>query len=427
MLDPKLFMDGQGLEQVRLSLERRGVHFDLDLVRELSGKRKDLKSRADEMKSRLNRGSKETGRLLKDGNKQEAEKQKSLMRELSDEINGLDEEIRKLESDLYERVLYIPNIPDESVPFGEDENDNVESRKWGNPPEFDFPVKDHVELGESLGILDFAAGSKIAGSRFTLLKGAASRLERALISFFMDLHTGEHGYTEVMPPFMANRQSLVGSGNLPKFEEDLFRVVPFDYFLVPTAEVPLTNIFRDDILFEKDLPLKLCSYTPCFRSEAGAAGKDTRGLIRQHQFNKVELYKICAPEKSFDELESMTQDAERVLKLLELPYRVVLLCTGDMGFSALKTYDLEVWMPGQEKYREISSCSNCGDFQARRSNLRYRPAAWKKGTSPVHTMNGSGLAAGRTLVAILENYQQKDGSIKVPEVLREYMKADVIR
>ncbi|MFO8058339.1 MAG: serine--tRNA ligase [bacterium] len=427
MLDSKLFMDEQGLEKVRSSLQDRGVEFDLEALHGLFIKRKDLKARAEEKKSRLNRGSKEIGRLVKEGKQEEASEQKSLMKELSDEIAALDEEVKKADDDLQDRLLYIPNMPDESVPRGEDESDNVELRKWGQPPEFDFPVKDHAELGESLGVLDFGRGAKIAGSRFTLLKGAASRLERALLNFFMDLHTREHGYFEVMPPFMANRESMTGSGNLPKFEDDLFRTVPFDYYLVPTAEVPLTNIYRDEILSETELPVKLCSFTPCFRSEAGAAGKDTRGLIRQHQFNKVELYKVCAPENSFEELESLTRDAERVLQLLGLPYRVVLLCTGDMGFSALKTYDLEVWLPGQERYREISSCSNCGDFQARRTNQRYRPASWKKGTRLVHTLNGSGLAVGRTLVAVLENYQQEDGSVVVPEVLRDYMQAEVIR
>ncbi len=420
-------MDDKGLQEVARSIADRNMEFDLEPVRELSVNRKELKVKADEMKSRLNQGSKEIGRLMKEGRKEEAEKQKARMKEISDEIAGLDEKLREMESDLESRALYVPNLPDESVPRGKDENDNEEIRRWGGPPVFDFPVKDHVEIGESLGILDFGRGSKITGSRFTLLKGAASRLERALISFFIDLHTSEHGYTEVMPPFMANRDSLVGSGNLPKFEEDLFRVTPFDYYLVPTAEVPLTSIYRDDILVENDLPVKFCSYTPCFRSEAGAAGKDTRGLIRQHQFNKVELYKLCTPENSPQEHEALTADAERVLQILGLPYRVVLLCTGDMGFSAAKTYDLEVWLPGQEKYREISSCSNCGDFQARRSNLRYRPEGWKKGTSLAHTMNGSGLAVGRALVAILENYQQKDGSVVVPEALRDYMKTDVVR
>jgi seryl-tRNA synthetase len=284
-----------------------------------------------------------------------------------------------------------------------------------------------VEIGEALGILDFERGAKIAGARFTLLKGAGSRLERSLISFFLDLHTKEHGYTEVMPPFMANRESFLSSGNLPKFEDDLFKVDPFGYYLAPTAEVPLTNIFRDEILLEADLPMKLCAFTPCFRSEAGAAGQDTRGLIRQHQFNKVELYKFATPESSFEELESLTRDAEKVLQLLGLPYRVVQLCTGDMGFSSAKTYDLEVWLPGQGRYREISSCSNCTDFQARRADIRYRPEGRKKGTRLVHTLNGSGLAVGRTLIAILENFQRADGAIEVPEVLREYMGADIIK
>jgi seryl-tRNA synthetase len=284
-----------------------------------------------------------------------------------------------------------------------------------------------VALGAALGILDFAAGARIAGTRFTTLKGLGARLERALINFFLDLHTREHGYTEIMPPFMANRTTLIGSGNLPKFEQDLFKVTPFGYYLAPTAEVPLTSIFRDQVLEEAELPVRLCAFTPCFRSEAGAAGQDTRGLIRQHQFNKVELYKFTTPDTSMAELEALAADAEHVLQLLELPYRVVALCTGDLGFAAAKTYDLEVWLPAQGRYREISSCSNCKDFQARRANIRYRPAGQKKGSRLVHTLNGSGLAVGRTMVALLENGQQEDGTVRLPAVLHQYMGVDVIR
>ncbi|HUT54561.1 MAG TPA: serine--tRNA ligase [bacterium] len=426
MLDLKLFLDEEGVARVEKSLRDRGNKFDLGPVRGLVAERKAKKFEADELKNRLNTGSREIGALMRDKQKDRAEALKSEMKELSDRIGQFDEAIRGIESRLSDQVLYIPNIPDPSVPVAADESGNVEVRRWGEPRQFDFVPKDHAAIGEALGILDFERAAKITGARFTLLRGAGSRLERALINFFLDLHTREHGYTEVMPPFMANRTTLVGSGNLPKFEADLFKVDPFGYYLVPTAEVPLTNIYRDEIIAGEDLPIKLCAFTPCFRSEAGAAGKDTRGLIRQHQFNKVELYKFTAPETSAAEHESLTRDAARVLELLGLPYRVVLLSTGDMGFSSAKTYDLEVWLPGQKTYREISSCSNCGDFQARRANVRYRPAGQKKGTGLCHTLNGSGLAVGRTLIAILENYQRADGAVTVPGVLQDYMKTDLI-
>jgi seryl-tRNA synthetase len=426
VLDQKLFLDNAGIERVKKALSDRNMDLDISLISELAVKRKKLRTSADEQKTELNKGSKKIGLLMREGKKEEAAKQKSDMKVISDKIAEMDEEIRGVETKLRDIILMIPNIPDESTPVGPDESANVEIKKWGNPREFDFPVKDHVDIGEGLGILDFASAAKITGARFTLLRGMGARLERALINFFMDLHSSEHGYTEVIPPFMANKTSCTGSGNLPKFEDDLFKVTPFDYYLVPTAEIPVTNIYRDEIIQEDDLPLKFCAYTPCFRSEAGAAGKDTRGYIRQHQFQKVELYKLTTPEKSFDELDALTKDAEKVLELLELPYRTIVLCTGDMGFSAVKTFDIEVWLPGQETYREISSCSNCWDFQARRANLRYRPNARKKGTEFVHTLNGSGLAVGRTLVAVLENYQREDGRVDVPEVLKDYMKADVI-
>jgi seryl-tRNA synthetase len=317
-------------------------------------------------------------------------------------------------------MLQLPNLPHESVSFGRTAEDNKEVRRWGDPRQFDFPAKNHWDIGEELGILDFARAAKLAGARFALYKGAGAQLERALINFMLDLHTRERGYKEILPPVLVNRAALVGTGQLPRFEEDLFRIADPEYFLVPTAEVPLTNIHRNEMLERDDLPIRYVAYTPCFRREAGSYGQDVRGLIRLHQFNKVELVKFAEPETSYAELEKMVQDAEEVLTRLKLPYRVVELCTGDMGFSAAKTYDLEVWLPGQKTYREISSCSNCEDFQARRAQIRYRRE--KRGKPLfVHTLNGSGLAVGRTLVAVLENYQQKDGSVVVPEVLRPYM------
>jgi len=426
MIDRRIFLACEGVEKVQKALEKRGVEFDLGPVVELVEERRKLQAEADRMKAELNKGSKRIGELMREGKKKEAEEKKKKMKELSDQAEQLDSKAKEVDGKLTDLLLYIPNIPHESAPVGPDESCNVEVRKWGEPPEFEFEPKDHVDIGEKLGILDFERAAKIAGSRFSLLKGWGSRLERSLISFFMDLHTAEHGYTEVIPPFLANRETLVASGNLPKFEADLFKTDPFGYYLVPTAEVPLTSIYRDEILAEADLPVKLCAFTPCFRSEAGAAGKDTRGIIRQHQFNKVELYKFTVPERSFDELESLTADAERVLQLLELPYRVVDLATGDMGFSAARTYDIEVWLPAQGRYREISSCSNCMDFQARRAGIRFRPEGRKKGTELVHTLNGSGLAVGRTMVAILENYQNEDGTVRVPEVLKDYIKADLM-
>ncbi len=317
-------------------------------------------------------------------------------------------------------MMSIPNVPHPDVPLGASDADNTLEKKVGTPPRFDFPVKAHWDIGEALGILDFPRAAKITGARFPLYLGSGARLERALISFMLDLHTNEHGYTETLPPFIVNRESLLGTGQLPKFEEDLFKIEGQDYYLIPTSEVPMANIYRDEILNESDLPIKFTAYTPCFRSEAGSHGKDTRGLIRQHQFNKVELVKYTTPETSYDELESLLANAETVLKRLELPYQVVTLCSGDLGFSATRTYDIEVWMPGQDKYREISSCSNCEAFQARRANIKFRRSGQKK-LEFVHTLNGSGLAVGRTVAAILENFQQPDGSVVIPEVLRPYM------
>ena len=341
------------------------------------------------------------------------------MREAGERIKNLEKQVSKIEENLQDIVMGIPNLCHDSVPVGKDDTDNVELKKWGQIPKFSFEPKAHWDIGEKLDILDFERAAKLSGARFALLKGLGSRLERALINFMLDLHTQKHGYIEVLPPFMVNTSSMTATGQLPKFEEDLFKISGWDFYLIPTAEVPVTNIHRDETLAEKELPIKYCSYTPCFRSEAGSYGKDTRGLIRQHQFDKVELVKFTQPEDSFDELESLLADAEEVLQLLGLPYRVVTLCTGDLGFSATKTYDIEVWMPAQEKYREISSCSNFGDFQARRGGIRYRPKNSKK-SGLVHTLNGSGLAVGRTLAAILENFQRSDGTIYMPEVLEPY-------
>jgi seryl-tRNA synthetase len=342
------------------------------------------------------------------------------MKKVSQELKRLDEVVEEKERALQDLLLIIPNLPHSSVPKGKDSSENAEVRRWGDIPKFNFEPKPHWELGEDLGILDFKNGAKIAGARFTLYWDLGAKLERALINFMLDLHTREHGYCEVLPPFMVNRFTMTGTGQLPKFEEELFKVEGTDYFLIPTAEVPVTNIHQDEVLEEEVLPLYYTAYTPCFRKEAGSYGKDTRGLIRQHQFNKVELVKFTKPECSYDELEKLLSDAEEVLKRLGLPYRVVTLCTGDLGFSASKTYDIEVWLPGQNTFKEISSCSNFEDFQARRAKIRYRIAGKSK-TEYVHTLNGSGLAVGRTLVAILENYQQADGCVIIPEVLRPYM------
>jgi seryl-tRNA synthetase len=352
--------------------------------------------------------------------KKDASTEISRMKEVSQKIKEVDTTREEIEATLRDLLLRIPNLPDETVKEGKDPSDNVEVKRWGEPPQFDFEPKPHWEIGEKLGILDFERGAKITGARFTLLKGAGALMERSLINFMLDLHTREHTYQEVFPPILVNRTSMTGTGQLPKFEDDLFRLVDPDYFLIPTAEVPVTNIHQEEIIEGKNLPLYYTAYTPCFRKEAGAYGKDTRGIIRQHQFNKVELVKFTTPDTSYQELEALLNNAEEVLKRLKLHYRVVNLCTGDLGFSAAKTYDIEVWLPSQKEYKEISSCSNFTDFQARRANIRYRPEPKAK-PQFVHTLNGSGLAIGRTLVAIIENYQQKDGSVLVPEVLKPYM------
>jgi seryl-tRNA synthetase len=415
MLDPRFVRDN--VEAVREALKKRGYEFPLQEFLSIDEKRMTVMRETEELRNRRNIVSEEIGRLKRQ--KADAAVQLEEMKEVADRIKSLDEALRGLEEETRSLLLTIPNIPGESVPVGKDETENVEIRRWGNPRVFDFEPLNHWDIAETLDIIDFDRASKIAGARFALMKGAGARLERSLMNFMLDLNTSK-GYKEVFPPVLVNKESMTGTGQLPKFEAELFRVVDPEFYLIPTAEVPVTNIHRDEILKEGDLPSYYTAYTPCFRREAGSYGKDTRGLIRQHQFNKVELVKFVKPEDSYAELEKLTNDAEDILQRLGLPYRVLSLCTGDLGFSSAKTYDLEVWLPGQNRYREISSCSNFEDFQARRANIRFKREG-KKGTEFVHTLNGSGLAIGRTLVAVLENYQQKDGSVVVPEVLRPYM------
>ncbi len=418
MLDLKFVRENR--DKVTEEIKKRGVDLDLEDLIRYDDKRKELSRKADELKALRNRVSDEIGKLKRDSKEEEAEGKRDEMKGISYEIKELDEKIKRCEDAIAEILLLIPNLPDASVPVGPDETGNVEVKKWGEPPKFSFEPKAHWDIGEALDIIDFERAGKITGARFALYKGAGALLERSLINFMLNLHTKEHRYKEVLPPFMVNRASMTGTGQLPKFEKELFKVEGDDYFLIPTAEVPVTNIHRDEMLDGDKLPIYYTAYTPCFRREAGSYGKDTRGLIRQHQFNKVELVKFVRPEDSYNELESLLLNAEEVLKKLNLPYRVVVLCTGDMGFAAAKTYDIEVWLPGQNKYREISSCSNFIDFQARRANIRFRRETKAK-PEYVHTLNGSGLAVGRTLVAILENYQQEDGTVIVPEALRHYM------
>ena len=416
MLDVKLLRDD--LAQVQARMATRGGAVDWDEFVAIDRERRDALATIERLKEKKNRLSGEIGKVKKSGGDASA-----LMREteeVSEAIRVNEAPLADIEARFEHFMLTLPNLPNPTVKVGKSEHDNREVRRWGEPANLDFQALNHWDIGESLAILDFERAAKIAGARFCVYRGAGARLERALINFMLDLHTGENGYQEMLPPALVNRAALVGTGQLPKFEEDLFHLAPGDYFLIPTAEVPLTNLHRDEILEREALPVKYVAYTPCFRSEAGSYGKDVRGLIRQHQFNKVEMVKLTEPENSYDELEAMVRNAEEVLQRLKLPYRVVELCTGDMGFGAAKTYDLEVWLPGQNTYREISSCSNCEDFQARRANIRYRKE--KKGKPLfVHTLNGSGLAVGRTLVAVLENYQQKDGSVIIPEALRPYM------
>jgi len=415
MLDIRLLRDD--LEQVKRRMATRGIVIDWEEFVSLDRERRDVLSRLEKLKEQKNRRSGEIGIIKKTG--ADATGLMREVEELSKQIHDLETPLAEVEGRFENFMLTVPNLPNSDVKVGKDSDDNREVRRWGAPPEFDFPARNHWEIGEELDILDFQRAAKLAGARFVIYKGAAARLERALINFMLDLHTVDHGYKEIIPPALANRAAVTGTGNLPKFEEDLFRIETPDYFLIPTAEVPLTNVHREEILERDALPIKYTACTPCFRREAGSYGKDVRGLIRQHQFNKVEMVKLCEPEFSYDELEAMVENAEEVLKRLELAYRVVELCTGDMGFAAAKTYDIEVWLPGQGTYREISSCSNCEDFQARRAQIRFRKDKGK--LTLVHTLNGSGLAVGRTVVAILENYQQKDGSVAIPQVLQPYM------
>ncbi len=416
MLDIKFIRNN--IEKVEEMLKTRNTEINLDEFKKLEENRRKLISEVESLKALRNEKSKELGKLKKEGKLTDELREE--MQELSNKIKNLDSELRKIEENLENFLLNIPNMLHESVPVGKDENDNVVYKVHGEKPEFDFEPKPHWDIGENLGILDFKRASKLAGARFSLYFGPGALLERALINFMLDLHTKEHGYIEVLPPFIVNRKTMRGTGQLPKFEKDLFKLEGYDYFLIPTAEVPVTNIFADEILQEDELPVYMTAYTPCFRSEAGAYGKDVRGLTRQHQFNKVELVKFAHPDNSYEELEKLLENAEEVLKRLGIHYRVVTLCSGDTGFSAAKTYDIEVWLPGQGIYREISSCSNFEDFQARRAKIRFKRKG-KKGTEFVHTLNGSGVAVGRTVIAILENYQQEDGTVIVPEVLRKYM------
>ncbi|MDR0311716.1 MAG: serine--tRNA ligase [Acidobacteriota bacterium] len=412
------------LDFVRERLSARGGQYPLDELMAADDERKNILLRLEELRYRRNEASEAIGKLKKAG--EDTYFQQVRVKEISGEIKSLEEEVREVENRLDAFMHSIPNLPHASVPIGADETGNVEVRRGGTPPSFDFKPLDHVDVATKLGVLDMDRAAKIAGARFPLLRGVGAFMERALINFMLDLHTKEHGYQEVTPPFMANSTSLFGTGNLPKFAHDLFKIEGTDYYLIPTAEVPVTNIFRDEVLDFADLPKKFVAYTPCFRSEAGSYGKDVRGLIRQHQFNKVELVKFADQDKSYEELEALTRDAEEVLRRLGLHYRVIALSTGDMGFSSAKTYDLEVWLPSQEKFREISSCSNFEAFQARRANIRYKAEDGKR--RYVHTLNGSGLAIGRTWLAIIENYQQADGSVVVPKALRPYMGGlDVIK
>jgi seryl-tRNA synthetase len=417
MLDIKYLR--QNIELVRQKMDERGQKIDFDRFIELDAKRRDILQAVETLRNERNSVSKEIGELKK--KKADASALIEKMGNVSVKIKEYDESLRLTEEELNAFVMIVPNIQHESVPQGHGSDDNKVVHTWGEKPVFSFEPKQHFELGESLNILDFTRGAKITGARFTVYRGAGAAMERALVSFMLDLHVEKHGYTEVLTPFMVNAESMTGTGQLPKFKEDLFKIEGMEYYLIPTAEVPVTNIYREEILEEDKLPIYLVAYSPCFRSEAGSYGKDTRGLIRQHQFNKVEMVKFSKPETSYDELEKLTANAEEVLEKLGIAYRTVCLCTADLGFSSAKTYDVEAWMPGQNTYREISSCSNFEDFQARRASIRFRRADSGK-VDFVHTLNGSGLAVGRTVVAILENYQQADGSVLIPEALRPYMR-----
>ncbi|WP_027720261.1 serine--tRNA ligase [Maridesulfovibrio zosterae] len=416
MLDLKFVRNN--LDVVRESLEKRGSKLDVNEFNELDSRRRELVQEVEVLKAERNSTSGDIAKIKKEGG--DASEIISRMGELSGKIKALDEDLKDIESAENDWLVSVPNIPDASVPYGKTEDDNPVIRSWGEKPVMDFGPREHWDLAVELGGVDFERAAKLTGARFAVLKKWGAKLERALTSFMVDIQGGEHGYTEVIPPYIVNRDSLYGTGQLPKFADDLFKLENWDYYMIPTAEVPLTNLHRDEVLTEDELPVTYCAPTPCFRSEAGSYGKDTKGLIRQHQFHKVEMVRFAHPEKSFEDLELMTGHAEEILKRLNLHYRVITLCTGDMGFGSVKTYDIEVWLPGQDKYREISSCSNCGDFQARRANIKFKSKSAKKAQF-VHTLNGSGLAVGRTFVAVVENYQQKDGSIVIPEALRPYM------
>ena len=416
MLDLKFVRSNLG--SIRDMLKTRGYDLDISRFETLDQERRARLTVLEELRHRRNQVSDDIAAMKKNG--EDASSVIAEMKTVSSNIKEKEKELPLFVDELNEMLMIIPNMPNESVPVGKDETDNPVIRTWGEIRKMDFEALLHWEIGEKLGILDFARAAKIAGARFALYRGPGARLERALINFMLDIHTKEHGYTEILPPFMVNSDSMTATGQLPKFKEDLFKIEGWDFYLIPTAEVPVTNIHREEVLPEDQMPVYYVSYTPCFRSEAGSYGKDTRGLIRQHQFNKVELVKFTKPEESYDELEKLTRNAEEILRRLELPYRVITLCTGDLGFSAAKTYDLEAWLPGQGLYREISSCSNFTDFQARRAGIRFKRKG-SKGTELVNTLNGSGLAVGRTLVAILENYQQADGSVRIPEALKPYM------
>ena len=415
MLDLKYIR--QNIQQVRDALEKKGETVNLDNLLKKDDERRELLFEVEKLKNRRNVVSEEIGRRKKSD--EDAAEMITEMKMVSQKIKDFDQQVKNVMEEINNILLNIANIPDEDVPAGDTEGDNVTVRKWGEPPNFNYRPKAHWDLGIEAGILDFERAGKITGTRFALYYGLGAQMERALINFMLDLHTREHGYMEVLPPFMVHRDSMVGTGQLPKFEEDAFKIEGTDYYLIPTAEVPVTNLFRDEILPVEELPKYYVAYSACFRAEAGAHGRDTRGLIRQHQFNKVELVKFTTPQQSEEELEKLVRDAEKVLQLLQLPYRTVLMCSGDLGFAAAKKYDLELWMPAYEEYREVSSCSNFRDFQARRANIRYRPSSKEKAQF-VHTLNGSGLAVGRTVAAILENYQEEDGSIRIPEVLKPY-------
>ena len=416
MLDTKWVREHY--KEVAEMLASRNNAFPLDRYKELDEERRGVLLKVEKLKERRNAGSKEVGAKKKAGENTDALQNE--IRGLGDEIKKLDDRAAEIQRELDELALSIPNRPHPSVPKGKDEYDNVEMRRWGTPRDFEFEPKPHWEIGEALDIMDFDRGVKLAESRFTVLKGAGARLERGLMNFMLDLHTTQHGFTEIATPALVNTKTMTGTGQLPKFAEDLYRCLNDDLWLIPTAEVPLTNLHSGETLKEAELPMYLCAFTPCFRREAGSYGRDMRGMLRQHQFDKVEMVKISTPEKSYEELEHMTNCAEKVLQLLGIPYRVILLCTGDMGFGAAKTYDVEVWLPSQRTYREISSCSDCEDFQARRMGLKYKPADGGRARF-VHTLNGSGLAIGRTLIAVIENYQNADGSVTIPEALRPYV------